>query len=97
MFRYLAGTKSAIGSSSSLPQLDEVASLRETLDGLDALLNDDLVGRDLLAFLTVGAEKILGAGSSAFHKTGHASVSFLRGLIGFEQDMLKEGSTLSSC
>lgn len=41
--------------------------------------------------LILGAEKILAGGSSAFHKTGHAGVSFLRALIGFEQEMLREG------
>jgi Protein of unknown function (DUF3808) len=44
--------------------------------------------------LILGAEKILAGGSSAFHKTGHAAVSFLRALIGFEQEMLKEGMSL---
>jgi hypothetical protein len=39
----------------------------------------------------IGAEKILSNGSSAFHKTGHSAVSFLRALIGFEADMLKQG------
>jgi len=34
------------GSSSSLSQLDRVASLKQSLDGLDALLNDDLDGFD---------------------------------------------------
>jgi hypothetical protein len=45
--------------------------------------------------LILGAEKILAGGSSAFHKTGHAGVSFLRALIGFEQEMLREGMFLS--
>jgi hypothetical protein len=39
----------------------------------------------------LGAEKILANGSSAFHKTGHSAVSFMRAVIGFEADMLKEG------
>jgi len=30
----------------------------------------------------------LASGSSAFHKTGHSAVSFLRALIGFEPEML---------
>lgn len=37
------------------------------------------------------AEKILTRGTSAFHKTGHAAVSFLRALIGFEGEVMKEG------
>lgn len=43
IFGYLSG-RAASGSSTSLSELDQVASLKETLDGLDALLNDDLVG-----------------------------------------------------
>ena len=39
----------------------------------------------------LGAEKILAKGSSGFHKTGHSAVSFLRALIGFESEMLREG------
>jgi hypothetical protein len=42
MFGYLSAKTT--GSSSSLSELDQVASLKETLDGLDALLNDDLIG-----------------------------------------------------
>jgi Protein of unknown function (DUF3808) len=41
--------------------------------------------------LIAGAEKILTNGTSAFHKTGHSAVSFLRALLGFEAEMLKEG------
>lgn len=44
--------------------------------------------------LILGAEKILADGSSAFHKTGHSVVSFLRALIGFETDFMKEGKLL---
>ena len=33
----------------------------------------------------------MSSGSTAFHKTGHAAVSFLRALMGFELEMLKEG------
>jgi hypothetical protein len=32
------------GSSTQLSELDRVASLKESLEGLDALLNDDLDG-----------------------------------------------------
>ena len=81
------------GSSTSLSELDQVASLKEALEGLDALLNDDLNGVVPLrgeCSYRVGAEKILASGSSAFHKTGHSAVSFLRAVIGFEADMLKE-------
>ena len=43
----------ATASSTSLSELDQMASLKETLDGLDALLNDDLVGKDFVAGLNV--------------------------------------------
>jgi hypothetical protein len=33
-----------VESSTSLPGLDQVSALKEALDGLDALLNDDLRG-----------------------------------------------------
>jgi len=82
------------GSSTSLSDLDPVAALQQTLDGLNALLNDDLNGT--VAYFDgsncSGAEKILTSGSSPFHKTGHAAVSFLRALIGFEAEMMKEGN-----
>ena len=43
MFGLLSPTKLvATGSSTSLSELDRVAALKEALDGLDALLNDDL-------------------------------------------------------
>jgi hypothetical protein len=47
--------------------------------------------------LILGAEKILADGSSAFHKTGHSAVSFLRALIGFELDVMKEGNLPWKC
>ena len=96
MFNLLSPTNlTTHGSSTSLSELDQVASLKEALEGLDALLNDDLNGlfyceRKKNSYL-LGAEKILANGSSAFHKTGHSAVSFLRAVIGFEADMLKEG------
>jgi hypothetical protein len=40
---------------------------------------------------SVGAERILAGGSSAFHKTGFAAVSFMRAIIGFEAEAMKEG------
>ena len=46
---------------------------------------------DIVVLIILGAEKILAKGSSAFHKTGHATVSFLRALIGFEKELMKEG------
>lgn len=36
------------GSSTSLPELDQAAALKEAMAGLDALLNDDLNGNALL-------------------------------------------------
>ena len=43
MFNFLSTTKlTTHGSSTSLSELDQVASLKEALEGLDALLNDDL-------------------------------------------------------
>jgi hypothetical protein len=45
MFNLLSPTKlTTHGSSTSLSELDQVASLKEALEGLDALLNDDLNG-----------------------------------------------------
>jgi hypothetical protein len=96
MFGLLSTTKlTTHGSSTSLSELDQVASLKEALEGLDALLNDDLSGifpNAKFGFpYRSGAEKILANGTSAFHKTGHSAVSFMRAVIGFEADMLKEG------
>jgi len=42
-------------------------------------------------FMGLGAERILAGGSSAFHKTGFAAVSFMRAIIGFEAETMKEG------
>ena len=45
MFGLLSGTRlTTAGSSTSLSELDQVSALKETVDGLDALLNDDLIG-----------------------------------------------------
>lgn len=45
MFGLLSGTRlTTAGSSTSLSELDQVSALKESLDGLDALLNDDLMG-----------------------------------------------------
>lgn len=45
MFNLFSSTKLAShGSSSSLSELDQVAALKESLEGLDYLLNDDLLG-----------------------------------------------------
>ena len=45
MFNLLSPTNlTTHGSSTSLSELDQVASLKEALEGLDALLNDDLNG-----------------------------------------------------
>lgn len=94
MFSLLSPTRlTTAGSSTSLSELDQVAALKSALEGLDALLNDDLNGIPTQPqYSSLGSEKILAAGSSAFHKTGHSAVSFLRALIGFEADMLKEGT-----
>jgi Protein of unknown function (DUF3808) len=81
-------------SSTSLSELDQVASLKEALEGLHLLMNDDLNGVLMLPIVMLNlldAEKTLVNGSSAFHKTGYAAVSFLRALIGFEKELMKEG------
>lgn len=45
MFGLLSGTRlTTAGSSTSLSELDQVFALKESMDGLDALLNDDLIG-----------------------------------------------------
>ena len=41
------GRLTTAGSSTSLNELDQVAALKESLEGLDFLLNDDLNGRSL--------------------------------------------------
>jgi len=51
MFGLLGGTRlTTAGSSTSLSELDHVSALKESLDGLDALLNDDLIGNVILCF-----------------------------------------------
>jgi len=43
MFGIFSSTKlTSAGSSASLSELDQVAALKEALEGLDFLLNDDL-------------------------------------------------------
>lgn len=45
MFNLFSPTRlTTAGSSTSLSELDQVAALKSTLEGLDALLNDDLNG-----------------------------------------------------
>jgi hypothetical protein len=49
MFSLLSSTRlTTAGSSTSLSELDQVAALKETLEGLDALLNDDLNSNERL-------------------------------------------------
>jgi hypothetical protein len=89
----------SVESSTSLSELDQESDLKEALGGLDALLNDDFDGiqRYLGNSYHLGAEKILSSGSSAFHKTGYSTVSFLRALIGFELDIMKDGINYKPC
>jgi hypothetical protein len=47
--------------------------------------------RKFARLMGLGAERILAGGSSAFHKTGFAAVSFMRAIIGFEAEAMKEG------
>jgi hypothetical protein len=45
MFGLLSGPRlTSASSSASLSELDQVSALKESMDGLDALLNDDLIG-----------------------------------------------------
>lgn len=45
MFGLFSGPRLTTASSStSLSELDQVSALKESMDGLDALLNDDLIG-----------------------------------------------------
>jgi len=45
MFGWLYGPRLTTASSSaSLSELDKVSALKESVDGLDALMNDDLIG-----------------------------------------------------
>lgn len=47
MFSLFSSLKlTMVGSSTPLYELDELSALKETLEGLDALLNDDLNGTD---------------------------------------------------
>ena len=46
MFGLLYGPRlTTTSSSASLSELDKVSALKESMDGLDALMNDNLIGK----------------------------------------------------
>ena len=71
MFGLLSTTKlTTHGSSTSLSELDQVASLKEALEGLDSLLNDDLSGiflmRNLVFLIDQARKRFLRMGRARF-------------------------------
>ncbi|GAO49390.1 hypothetical protein SAICODRAFT_22472 [Saitoella complicata NRRL Y-17804] len=84
MFKKLWGSSASTPASSTNLKLMESSeedreALRQTLAGMDALMNDQLDE----------ADRYMNMGSSVYHMLGRAAVQFLKGIIGGEQEILK--------
>jgi hypothetical protein len=79
MLRGILGRRST-GSTSSLNALDETKALEDAMDAAAFIMDDDIDR----------AEEELGKGNSVFHKHGKGVVTFLRAVLGFERDVMKE-------
>ncbi|EXJ77344.1 hypothetical protein A1O3_09570 [Capronia epimyces CBS 606.96] len=80
------GRSYANASTQSLDSLAESQNLESALRAVELVLNDDIQG----------AEKGLGDGTSPFHKLAKGTLGFMKAVLGFEQDAMKEAqATLS--
>ncbi|KAF2153064.1 hypothetical protein K461DRAFT_277847 [Myriangium duriaei CBS 260.36] len=84
--RHYLSSKSLNSSSSaaSLSALNEPEVLKDAMLAAGMILDDDVDG----------AETELSKGSTPYHKLGKGVVSFLRSVLGFEQEMMNESSKL---
>jgi hypothetical protein len=79
---WLYGKKPANASTQSLDSLAEVNDLDEAMKAATFILNDDVDS----------AEAGLAKGTSSFHNLGKGMVAFVRATLGFEQEIMRQGS-----
>lgn len=80
MLRGVFGGHRATASTTSLNALDEANNLEEAMFAASYMMDDEIER----------AEEELAKGSSVFHKHGRAVVIFLRAVLGFEREVMKE-------
>lgn len=80
MLRGVFGGGKASASTTSLNALDESKHLEEAMHAASFMMDDEIER----------AEEELAKGSSVFHKHGRAVVIFLRAVLGFEREVMKE-------
>ncbi|OKL60061.1 Mitochondrial outer membrane protein iml2 [Talaromyces atroroseus] len=79
---WLYGRKPGNGLIPALELATQIQDLEQALEAATLILNDDVDG----------AEMGLSKGDSSFHKTGKGVVGFLRALLGFEQEIMRQAS-----
>jgi hypothetical protein len=80
MLRGVFGGSRASASTTSLNALDETKNLEEAMFAASYMMDDEIER----------AEEELSKGNSVFHKHGKAVVIFLRAVLGFEREVMKE-------
>jgi hypothetical protein len=80
---WLYGKKPGTASTQSLDSLTELRDLEDALRAATLILNDDVDG----------AEDGLSEGISSFHNLGRGVVAFIRATLGFEQEIMRQGSS----
>ena len=80
MLRGVFGSHKASASTTSLNALDESKHLEEAMYAASFMMDDEIER----------AEEELSKGNSVFHKHGRAVVIFLRAVLGFEREVMKE-------
>ncbi|PVH95927.1 hypothetical protein DM02DRAFT_617548 [Periconia macrospinosa] len=74
------------GSTKSLNALDELAEIQDAMSAVTYIMNDNIDE----------AETHLSKGSSPFHQLGKGVCIFIRATLGFEQEVMREASTILS-
>ncbi|QGA15468.1 hypothetical protein EYB26_003126 [Talaromyces marneffei] len=82
MGSWLYGRKPDSASPHALELETQIQDLEQALEAATLILDDNVDG----------AENGLSKGDSSFHKTGKGVVGFLRALLGFEQDIMREAA-----
>ncbi|KAF5016339.1 hypothetical protein F66182_12008, partial [Fusarium sp. NRRL 66182] len=82
MGSWLYGRKPDAASPLALELATQIEDLEQALEAATLILDDDVDG----------AENGLSKGDSSFHKTGKGVVGFLRALLGFEQEIMREAA-----
>jgi hypothetical protein len=80
MLRGVFGGHKASASTTSLNALDESKNLEDAMQSASYMMDDNIER----------AEEELSKGNSVYHKHGRAVVIFLRAVLGFEREVMKE-------